>query len=370
MSPDWNSPATTSLTVSNGLVQVTPLEAAGAAANQAAARGVFVDYLSRKSDYTIRNHAAGLQRFGQFLTAVLPALELGTPVQALAAAVAAFPRTGALDGSLWPKGITWGLVEGFRNWMIGQGEAVATINLRLSSLKTFCGLAVKGDLLSTDEHSKIRLVNGYSRKEAVKLNERRPKSRRSAKKAQHVSISDRQAEALKRLPDVSTGQGRRDALIMALLLDMGLRVSEVAGLRVTDFDLEKRTLTFYRPKVSLTQTHDLPLDVYQAAKTYFDSGDAPAAGLVLRGSLKDGRLNGLGMSERAIGIRVRELGEAVGLESLSPHDCRHYWATYWAKRVHKLPRGVFSFQEAGGWASLTMPRRYVEQAQIANEGMA
>jgi hypothetical protein len=31
---------------------------------------------------------------------------------------------------------------------------------------------------------------------------------------------------------------------------------------------------------------------------------------------------------------------------------------------------LFTPQEAGGWSSLAMPRRYVEEAQIANEGMA
>ncbi len=31
---------------------------------------------------------------------------------------------------------------------------------------------------------------------------------------------------------------------------------------------------------------------------------------------------------------------------------------------------VLRLQEAGGWSSLAMPRRYVEEAQIANDGMA
>jgi hypothetical protein len=31
---------------------------------------------------------------------------------------------------------------------------------------------------------------------------------------------------------------------------------------------------------------------------------------------------------------------------------------------------VLRLQEAGGWSSLAMPRRYVEESEIANEGMA
>ncbi|MBP8973225.1 MAG: hypothetical protein KBH93_05050 [Anaerolineae bacterium] len=63
--------------------------------------------------------------------------------------------------------------------------------------------------------------------------------------------------------------------------------------------------------------------------------------------------------------RVRVLGEVVGLEGLRAHDCRHPWATCWVRKV-----AVLRLQEAGGWSSLAMPRRYVEDSEIANEGMA
>ncbi|MBP8972354.1 MAG: hypothetical protein KBH93_00650 [Anaerolineae bacterium] len=63
--------------------------------------------------------------------------------------------------------------------------------------------------------------------------------------------------------------------------------------------------------------------------------------------------------------RVRVLGEVVGLEGLRAHDCRHSWATCWARKV-----AVLRLQEAGGWSSLAMPRCYVEDSEIANEGMA
>lgn len=71
------------------------------------------------------------------------------------------------------------------------------------------------------------------------------------------------------------------------------------------------------------------------------------------------------MSEGSITDRVRVLGGEVGLEGLSAHDCRRYWATHWARKVD-----VLRLQEAGGWSSLAMSRRYVEDSEIANEGMA
>jgi integrase len=112
------------------------------------------------------------------------------------------------------------------------------------------------------------------------------------------------------------------------------------------------------------QTHKLTADSLRALHAWFESGDAPQNGSVLRGSRRGGKLTDAGMSERCITDRVRVLGERIGLGGLSAHDCRHYWATYWADKVD-----VLRLQEAGGWSSLTMPRRYVEDAEIANEGM-
>jgi hypothetical protein len=40
-----------------------------------------------------------------------------------------------------------------------------------------------------------------------------------------------------------------------------------------------------------------------------------------------------------------------------------------AKIAGTYSRGRAALQEAGGWSSLAMPRRYVEESEIANEGM-
>jgi integrase len=321
------------------------LQVAGQVANHYAARGAFADYLDRKSANTIRAQAAGLARFADYLAQV-------------GLAAGDFQH----DPDAW-RGITWGLVEGFRNWLVQQGDAVASVNARLSAVKTYARLAMKAGTITSEEHALIRAVSGYSPKEGKRVDERREVTRRGAKKAQHVHIDKKQARKLKKQPD--TPQGRRDALLMCLLLDHGLRVGEVARLQVSDLDLKAGELRFYRPKVDKVQTHKLSADSLRAVQAWFESGDAPAAGFLLRGSRKDGSLTGAGMSERAMTERVRVLGEAVDLEGLSAHDCRHYWATYWADKVD-----VLRLQEAGGWSSLQMPRRYVEESEIANEGMA
>jgi integrase len=180
------------------------------------------------------------------------------------------------------------------------------------------------------------------------------------KKAEHISISKDQARQLKNQPD--TPQGRRDALLMCLLLDHGLRCGEVKGLLPQSINLDDGMLTFYREKVDKEQTHRLTSDTYKTAKKYLQI-DGPV-GQLLMGSRKGGTLHG-GMSTRAITDRVRVLGEAIGLSDLSAHDCRHYWAT----TVSRGKTDIKTFQDAGGWSSPAMPLRYAESAEIANEGV-
>lgn len=341
------------------------LTIAGRVADQQAAQGAIADYIERKATNTILRQSADLLRFADYLDAAGGAagLDLGRAVRDFADHVRGYLEDGpAPDASAW-QGITWGLVEGFVKWMIGQGDAVGSVNVRLSTIKAYAKLAAKAGALDTETLALIRTVSGYGQKEARRIDDRRDVTRRGEKKADAVHLDPEQVQRLKNQPD--TPQGRRDALLMALLLDHGLRAGEVALLAVTDFDLKAGELRFYRPKVDKLQTHKLSADTLRAARAWFDSGDAPAAGHVLRASRKGGALTDQGMTAHAISQRVRALGEQIGVAGLSAHDCRHFWATFWANKVD-----VMRLQEAGGWSSLAMPRRYVEDAKIANEGMA
>ncbi|MBC7870312.1 MAG: site-specific integrase [Chitinophagaceae bacterium] len=269
--------------------------------------------------------------------------------------------------------MTWGLVAGFVRWQMNEGYAVTSINVRLSTVKKYAALAFQAGAIEATEHALIRAVGGYTHKESKQVDEKRTTAgtairynRPGAKKADAVSIPDATAKTLK-TGNLNTPQGRRDALLMCLLLDHGLRCGEVALLKVGNFNLADSTMTFYRPKVDKVQTHNLTADTRRALEAWVESGDCPllAEVPVLRGSTKGGALTTGGMSERAIAKRVAYVGAQHGLTGLSAHDCRHYWAT----RASSKGTDPFSLQEAGGWNSLAMPRRYVEDAKIANAGV-
>jgi len=340
-------------TISQSVQQSTPealteLQTAGQMANYHAAQRRFDDYLSRKAMNTVTAQRSDLLHFSSYLQD---------------AGVHNAPDEDRLqtDPLAW-RGVTWGLVDGFVKWQLAQGHAIASINRRLSTIKVYTKLASQTGMIDPQELALIRTVTGYAKSEAKRIDARRPVTRVGEKKSTPVRITHEQARQLKAHPN--TPQGRRDALLICLLLDHGLRVGEVVLLQAENFDLETGIFYFERPKVDSEQIHKLSATTAQALHSYIHAGDAPQKGPLLRGSRKSGALTHAGISDRAIQARVRFLGEQISLFDLSPHDCRHYWATYWAKKVD-----VLRLQEAGGWSSLEMPRRYIERATIANIGM-
>jgi integrase len=324
----------------------------GQSANQAAAAGSFHDYRLSLAPNTLRRHRAALELFAEYLA------EKGLILHHLH------------DNPAEWRGITWGLVDGFYKWLLLQGYSVGSANVNLSTIKTYSRLAIKAGVVDPAESQLIETVHARSRhRDRQRIDEQRRRedipTRIGAKKAEPLLLSTAQAAALKDQPD--TPQGRRDRFLMCLLLDHGLRVGELAGLRINDIDLEAGTLAVYRPKVDKHQIHRLSPDTRAAAERYA-AEDLPAmrniSASLLAGSTKNGELKG-SLSIRAIFNRVRLLGRQIGLSDLSPHDCRHTWATL-ASRAHTpLER----LMDAGGWASYAMPLRYIQSNEIANDGV-
>jgi len=333
--------------MSNELIVKRTMQDAGIVANHVASNHVFIDYLSRKSENTIRAHRADLTAFCEFLNN--------------AGIDCADGETLQTDPQAW-HGVTWGLVQSFVKWCLAQGVAISTVNRRLSTVKAYAKLAARVGIIDRGELALIKDVAGYGHKEVNRVNEKRTQTRTGSKKASNTQLSLSDAQSLKNQPD--TAQGRRDRVMLCLLLDHGLRVGELAELQVTNVDLANGELTFWREKVQKIQRHRLTRETAAALAAYMEH-DALALGYLLRGSRKGGALTDDRMSTRAINKRVGALGEAVGIEKLSPHDLRHYWAT----RAIEKGTDPFALQQAGGWNSLTTVRRYVDENTIANDGV-
>lgn len=330
----------------------------GLVADKWAASNVITDYLDKQTENTRKGKRADIATFLEYLS------DAGLPA---ALRVDDYYR----HAEPWTL-ITYGMVEGFRAWMLSEGYAISTIGRKLATVRKYCELARLATVdaaggapqMTAEQLALIQTVKSYSRKDGRNIDKERARTRidrPEAKKASNVVLTVGQVQMLKTHEE--TPQGRRDALLMCLLLDHGLRSSEVALVETKNVRLVEREFDFYRPKVDLTDTHRLTDDTLAAMRAWLESGDAPADGRLLRGSRKGGALTTAGMSERAITARVKALGEAIGIQKLSAHDCRHYWAT----RAIKSNTDPFSLMQAGGWTSIATVQKYIDKAERSNE---
>ena len=218
-------------------------------------------------------------------------------------------------------------------------------------------MATKAGAIDTREGALIQTVSGFSRREARNADEKRDVTRISDKKVEAVKISDRQAAELKDMHD-DTPSGRRNALMMALLLDHGLRASEVVKLEKANFGLEEGTLRFYRLKTDEWTTHRLTKNTSQAVQDYLSF--MPESGPIMCGSRRGGSLTEATLTRITLSRTVTRFGKSLGIEKLSAHDCRHYTATDMARCGYS----VKDLMDWFGWTSPTMAVRYIDSAEI------
>jgi integrase len=372
-------PVTTTTGTAVAPLDLTP---AGQAANRAAAEYLFADYRQRRAQKTIRTQTAALILWVHYLVVagaddrLLPTAELwaanqfsgkerkdlenycekqkeSLPILYTAHYMQSVPAA-------W-QGVTWGLVEGFVKWLLQQGYSIASVNNRLAAVKVYTRLAAKAGIIPATEHALIREVRGYGLTEGKRVDDIRARNRVGFKKEEAIVLTAEQARLLKQ-KHPPTPQGIRDRLLVCLLLDLGLRASEVAGLRVEDL-AEPGYVTVYRQKTDSTYRMELTADLLRVLEAYRPY--LRAKGKLLRGSRKNEKLTDQVMSVRAVGARVKILGrDILGIWELSPHDLRHTWATRAAKNS-----SPFVLRDAGGWSNMQTPGRYVERAKVVNEGI-
>ena len=112
----------------------------------------------------------------------------------------------------------------------------------------------------------------------------------------------------------------RDRCLLLLMFRHGLRVSEALGLKLSQVDLEGRTLHVARLKKGLSTTHPLRSDECRALRAWLAERERmQPKGKALFVSERRGPL-----SRKTAWLAVRRYGEAAGLEvAAHPHMLRH-----------------------------------------------
>jgi len=200
---------------------------------------------------------------------------------------------------LTPLAITPIDVRQYRSYLLTvSGHRPATVNRKLASLSAFCGWARTGGLIPANP------VEGIAQVEEV-----RPAPKWLDKNQQYALLRAVQER----------GQAR-DVALVTLMLHTGLRVSEVAALRMADveFSPRKGTLSVRGGKGGKYRTVPLNADARKALGAYLEG----------RPGVRDGDCLFVGQRGEALrspGIYylIQRYAYDARLEGVTPHTLRH-----------------------------------------------
>jgi integrase/recombinase XerD len=165
-------------------------------------------------------------------------------------------------------------------------------------------------------------------------------------------FGDEQLQALLRVTRGSNVRARRLTAIVWLLLDTGMRLSELTSLDLDRLDLEAGTARV-GGKGGKERVVPIGSAALYALRRYLEARGGPDRGPVL---IETGDRP---MSNRAVYRAIRELGRRAGINGVrcSPHTFRHTFAT----RYLTLGGDVLTLQRILGHSprSLDVTRRYV-----------
>ena len=159
-------------------------------------------------------------------------------------------------------------------------------------------------------------------------------------------------DELRRLLKACEGAGfeeRRDLAILRLLMDTGLRRSEVAYLTLADVDLDNKLVSvvgkFSRPRVvPFGRKTAAALDRYERERARHRHADTDALWIGRQGPMQDG----------AIDLMIRRRARQAGLPGTHAHLFRHGFAHSWLAQGGQEQ----DLMMLAGWRSRTMVGRY------------
>jgi len=169
------------------------------------------------------------------------------------------------------------------------------------------------------------------------------------------TFSSQQISKLVNLCQIPNGYGQRNSLILLLLLDTGIRVSELVNIELDDIDLAEGYIRIKRAKGGRERIVPTGSLVQKSLWRYINSSRPPPLTQQVTTLLLSDK--GLPLTRSGIQQMLRRYGKKAGITGVrcSPHTFRHSFA-----KNYLLNGGdIFSLQKILGHSSLASVRVYL-----------
>ncbi|MFY4775527.1 tyrosine-type recombinase/integrase [Metabacillus sp. RGM 3146] len=215
------------------------------------------------------------------------------------------------------------------------GLSDTTININLRSLRSAFNYLQGEDLLEINPMDKIRLL-----RQDIDLTN---------------CFTDVEVKAILREPNLKDFVGYRDYVGINALLDTGLRINELLGLRMADIDFNTRFTTVKSSQSKNRNSRLVPMSTHVMKlilRLYEENSRHFKTDRLFLSSYGDP------IGPNHFNKRLKYYAEKAGIEAkkLTAHVYRHTWA----KNMILNGCDPFTLQKIGGWSDIRTMRRYIQ----------
>jgi integrase len=220
----------------------------------------------------------------------------------------------------------------------------STINVRLSAIRKLVGEARRNGMIGREEAANLSDI---------------PNARQKGTRLGNW-LTREQAKELLAVPDRSTLKGKRDYVIIALLVGCALRRRELASLTIEDIQLREGrwVIIDLLGKGGRIRTVAVPIWVKQGIEAWLAAAKIDK-GSLLRPLSKSGKIVGDELGDWAIWSVVEQSSKQIGIEHFGAHDLRRTCAKLCRKSGGDLEQIKFLL----GHSSIQTTERYLGSEQ-------
>ena len=220
----------------------------------------------------------------------------------------------------------------------------STINVRLSAVRKMVHEARRNGMLGVEEAANLTDVPNI-RQQGTRLGN---------------WLNRKQTKELLAVPDPSTLKGKRDDVLLALLVGCALRRQELASLNIEDIQMreDRWVIADLRGKGGRIRTVAVPIWVKNGIDIWLAAAGIDK-GKLLRPVGKGSRLGEGGLSDWAVWPVVEQSAKQIGIEHFGAYDLRRTCAKLCRKAGGDLEQIKFLL----GHSSIQTTERYLGSEQ-------